>query len=88
MAAQTEKEQKMAQLLVDVLSLEDMDASDIDPEEPLFGEGLGLDSIDALEIALALSQEYGVAMKAEDETTREAFANLRSLSEYVQDHAK
>lgn len=88
MAAQTEKERKMAQLLVDVLSLEDMDASDIDPEEPLFGEGLGLDSIDALEIALALSQEYGVAMKAEDETTREAFANLRSLSEYVQDHAK
>lgn len=86
MATQTESENKMAQLLVEALNLEDMEAEEIDPEEQLFGDGLGLDSIDALEISLAISQEYGVQMKAEDEATREAFATLRSLTAFVEGH--
>ncbi|QJR80949.1 acyl carrier protein [Alteromonas pelagimontana] len=84
MSRQTESENKMAQLLVDALNLEDMEAEDINPEEQLFGDGLGLDSIDALEISLAISKEYGVQIKAEDEGTREAFATLRSLTAFVE----
>ena len=83
MTTQTEAELKMATLLVEALNLEDIEADEIDPEEHLFGDGLGLDSIDALEIAVAISQEYGLKMKAEDESTREAFATLRSLTAYV-----
>lgn len=84
MSTQTPSEAKLAELLVDVLGLEDIEASDIEPEEHLFGDGLGLDSIDALEIALAISQEHGVEMKAEDESTKEAFATLRSLNAFVE----
>ncbi|MCW8108903.1 phosphopantetheine-binding protein [Alteromonas ponticola] len=84
MATQTESELKMAQLIAEAINLEDMEPEEIDPEEQLFGDGLGLDSIDALEISLAISQEYGVQMKAEDQTTREAFATLRSLTAYVE----
>jgi len=81
---QTAFEAEMAELLVDVLNLEDIEPTEIDPREPLFGEGLGLDSIDALEIALAISQKYSVEMKAEDESTREAFATLNSLCQFVE----
>ncbi|AYA65538.1 MULTISPECIES: phosphopantetheine-binding protein [unclassified Alteromonas] len=84
MATQTESELKMAQLLVEALNLEDMEAEEIDPEDQLFGDGLGLDSIDALEISLAISKEYGVQIKAEDEGTREAFETLRSLTAFVE----
>ena len=84
MATQTESELKMAQLMVEALNLEDMEADEIDPEEQLFGDGLGPDSIDALEISLAISKEYGVQIKAEDEGTREAFATLRSLTAFVE----
>lgn len=84
MATQTPAQLKMAELLVEVLNLEDIEANEIDPTEPLFGDGLGLDSIDALEIALAVSQEHGVQMQAEDESTREAFATLASLAEFVE----
>jgi acyl carrier protein len=76
----------MAELLVEVLNLEDTEPGEIEPEELLFGDGLGLDSIDALEIALAIAQEHGVEMKAEDESTKEAFATLRSLTEFVEQH--
>ena len=72
--------------MVEALNLEDMEAEEIEPEEQLFGDGLGLDSIDALEISLAISKEYGVQLKAEDESTREAFATLRSLTAYVESH--
>lgn len=83
MAEQTEAEREMANLLVDALNLEDVSAAEIDPQEALFGEGLGLDSIDALEIALAISQRYGIQMQAEDENDRDAFATLASLTAYV-----
>ena len=84
MSNQTPAEAALAELLVEVLNLEDNEPEDINPEEPLFGDGLGLDSIDALEIALAIAQEHGVEMKAEDESTKEAFATLRSLSAFVE----
>lgn len=83
MAIQSSEELEVAKLLVDVLNLEDITAEEIDPEEMLFGDGLGLDSIDALEIALAISQKYGVQMKAEDESTREAFSTLKSLTIFI-----
>lgn len=83
MTVQTSSEAEMAELLVEVLNLEDIEAPEIDPNEPLFGDGLGLDSIDALEIALAISQKYGVEMKAEDESTREAFTTLKTLCDFV-----
>lgn len=76
----------MAELLVQSLNLEGRDPAAIDPAAPLFGsheQGWGLDSIDALEIALALKQKYGVELKAENEATKRAFASLRTLTEYV-----
>jgi len=84
MTDQTPLENEMAQLLVESLNLEDISAAEIEPDAPLFGDGLGLDSIDALEIALAISQKYEVQMQAEEEQTREAFATLRSLTAFVE----
>ncbi len=86
MSTQSPAEAQMAELLVEVLNLEDIEATEIEPEELLFGDGLGLDSIDALEIALAIAQAHGVEMKAEDETTKEAFASLRTLTAFVEQH--
>ncbi|GJM11038.1 MAG: acyl carrier protein [Lysobacteraceae bacterium] len=86
MTKQTNFEQELAQLMIDALNLEDVSADEIEPEEPLFGEGLGLDSIDALELALAIANEYGVHLKSEDEDTKAAFASLRTLAEYIEAH--
>jgi acyl carrier protein len=86
MSAQTSAERAMAELLIQSLNLEGREAAAIDPEAPLFGSherGWGLDSIDALEIALALKQKYGVELKAESEATKRAFGSLRTLTEYV-----
>lgn len=85
---QTAAQHIIAQLLVDALNLEGVNAAEIEPEAPLFGGGLGLDSIDALEIALAISQKFGVQMQADDEQTRKAFATLASLTEFVETHKK
>lgn len=82
--SQTAAEAEMAQLIVEALNLEDVEASSIDPEAPLFGSGLGLDSIDALELALEVSKRHGVQMKSEDEDNRRIFASLRSLTAHVQ----
>lgn len=80
----TEDEQRMARLIVEVLNLEDVDPDSIDPEAVMFEEnGLGLDSIDALEIAVAVAETYGVHLSAEDEETRSVFATLKSLTEFV-----
>ena len=76
-------ELEVARLLVETLHLEDFRPEDIQPEEPLFGEGLGLDSIDALELALAISKAYGVQLRSEDKENRRVFASLRALSEYI-----
>ena len=79
-------QQEMAELIVESLNLEDIEPSEMKPDEHLFGEGLGLDSIDALEIALAVSQKYGVQMQAEDDSVREAFSTLAALCEFVETH--
>ena len=75
-------ELEVAALLVDTVHLE-LSASDIDPTAPLFGDGLGLDSIDALEIALAISQRYGFELKSDDEQNHRIFASLRSLAGHI-----
>ena len=83
MQGQTEQEKELAELIVESLNLEDVSACDIEPEEPLFGEGLGLDSIDALELALAITQKYGVQLKADDNNVQQVFSSLRSLNAFV-----
>lgn len=75
-------ELEVATLLIDTVHLE-MSAADIDPMAPLFGDGLGLDSIDALEIALAISQRYGFELKSDDAQNHRIFASLRSLSNHI-----
>lgn len=79
-------EPEIKQLIISTLSLEDVSPEDIDPEAPLFNEGLGLDSIDALELGLALQKRYGVALAADSQETRQHFASVRALSAFVASH--
>ena len=79
-------EEELKELIVDALMLEDTSATEIDSEEPLFVEGLGLDSIDALELAMAIDKKYGVRIKADDEANKQIFANVQTLAEYVGQH--
>jgi len=81
--AQSEREAELALLIVKTLNL-DIPAAEIDPEAPLFGDGLGLDSIDVLEIALAISQTYGVQLRSDDENNAAIFRSLRSLNHDIQ----
>ena len=74
---------ELKELLIDGLHLEDIEPSDIDPEGPLFGDGLGLDSIDALEIAVMLDRKYGVRIVSGDDRNRQIFASLNALAEFV-----
>jgi len=83
-AAQTAEQSELAELIVAALNLEGVDPVGIDPDAPLFGAGLGLDSIDALELALEISKRYGVQLKADDEDNKRIFASLRALSDYIQ----
>jgi len=87
MQTQTAQEKELAELIVEALNLEDINAGEIDPEEALFGEGLGLDSIDALELALAITQKYAIQLKADDKNMQQAFGTLRSLNTYIQEHS-
>lgn len=86
LAKQTAFEAEVAQLIIDTLNLEEVAADEIEPEQPLFREGLGLDSIDALELALALSQRYGCQLRSDDVENVRIFASLRALSAYVEQH--
>ncbi len=81
---QTPAESEMAALIVESLNLEDVDAAAIEPEAALFGTGLGLDSIDALELALEISKRYGVQLRSDDPDNRRIFASLRALTAHVQ----
>jgi acyl carrier protein len=86
MTKQSEFEQEIAQLLVTSLELDDVAAAEIVPDAPLFGsepDSLGLDSIDALEIALAVNQAYGIELRADDKANSRIFATLGSLAAYV-----
>jgi acyl carrier protein len=82
-SSQSSQEAALARLIVTTLNLE-MSPVEIDPQAPLYGEGLGLDSIDMLEIALVVSQEFGVKLRADDKNNVEIFSSLRSLNAYVQ----
>lgn len=73
-------------LIIEGLLLEDVTPDSIDPDEPLFGDGLGLDSIDALEIAVLLDREYGVKITSEDNRNQEIFASLNSLAAFIRTH--
>ena len=85
---QTPLEQEVAQLIVDSLNLEDIDPWSINPESPLFNEGLGLDSIDALELSLVISTNYGFHIKSDDSNNVRIFSNLRSLSQHIENQRK
>lgn len=76
-------ELELATLIVNTLTLE-ADPEDIDPDAPLYGEGLGLDSIDILEVALAVSKTYGVKLRADDENNTKIFSSLRTLNSHIQ----
>lgn len=78
-------EREVAALIVSALQLE-VAPEDIEPDAPLFGEGLGLDSIDALELALAISRQYGFELRSDDEQNHRIFASLRSLARHVAAH--
>jgi acyl carrier protein len=76
-------EQELKGLVIETLNLEDITPEAIDSEQPLFVEGLGLDSIDALELGLALRKRYGIVMSAESAENRKHFASIRALAEFV-----
>ncbi|MBA2690318.1 MAG: acyl carrier protein [Burkholderiales bacterium] len=78
-------ELELAGLIVATLNLE-VDAAEVDPEAPLYGEGLGLDSIDILEIALTISKNYGVQVRAGDDKNMKIFSSLRNLNAHIQQH--
>jgi len=81
-------EQEVKELIVDVLQLEDIEPAEIDSDAPLFVEGLGLDSIDALEIGVALQKRYGITLSPEAQDTRRHFASVRALASMIETHRK
>ena len=76
-------EEQLKDLIVEALALEDVDPSEISTEEALFVEGLGLDSIDALELALAIQEKFGVATSPDDERNRELFYSVKTLADFI-----
>jgi len=84
MTEQTAAERELAELIVTNLNLEGVSAEQIEPEAPLFGGELGLDSIDALELSLAISKRYGFQLRSDNPDNRRIFGSLRALSEHIQ----
>ena len=76
-------EKQLKEVIVESLMLEDVRPEEIVSEEALFGDGLGLDSIDALELAIAVDKKFGVRIKPDDEDTRQVFASVKSLASFV-----
>ncbi|MDM3869858.1 phosphopantetheine-binding protein [Porticoccus sp. W117] len=79
-----ELENELKRMIVDTLNLEDISIEEIDSEAPLFGDGLGLDSIDALELGVAMQNNYGIKLNSESEETKKHFASVRNLALLVQ----
>lgn len=77
-------ELELKHLIIEALKLEDIAVGDIDSEEALFGDGLGLDSIDALELGVAIRQRFGIKIEAVSEEVRAHFANVRSLAKFIE----
>jgi len=76
-------ENELKQLIIDSLNLEDMSIADINSEEALFIDGLGLDSIDALELGMALQKKYGIKLEAQNEEIKKHFFSVKSLAEFI-----
>jgi acyl carrier protein len=83
--AMSAQELELAHLMVTTLKL-DLDPTEISPSAPLYGDGLGLDSIDVLELALAISKTYGVKLRSDNKDNATIFGSLRSLCEHIQAH--
>ncbi len=83
-----ELELEVKRLVIESLMLEDVTAEQINTDAPLFVEGLGLDSIDALELAMALGRRYGIEIKAGDEQVKKVFGSVRSLAAFVGEHRR
>ena len=81
----TNLEQEVAELIVETLNL-DITPEEIEPQQALFREGLGLDSIDALELAMGISKKYGFQLRSDDEENVRIFASLQSLSAHIEQH--
>lgn len=81
-------EEELKQLIIDVLQLEDITSNDIDTYAPLFVTGLGLDSIDALELGIALQKRYGISLSTNSEETRQHFASVHTLATMIANHQK
>ncbi len=75
--------QELKQFLIDTLNIEDITVDDIKDDEPIFTEGLGLDSIDALELGVALKKKYGVKFSTENEDNRSYFASVNALTDFI-----
>lgn len=88
MGTMTPLEQEVAELIIKSLNLEDITLSAIDPDAALFNEGLGLDSIDALELSMALSVKYGLQMRSDDPNNGQIYSSLRALASHVQANRK
>lgn len=86
MSEQSPAEHELAKLLVESLNLEDVTPEQIDPEAALFNDGLGLDSIDALELALAITKRYGFQLRSDSDENRRIFGSLRALSSHIEQH--
>jgi acyl carrier protein len=74
---------KIKEVIIKALELEDIAVADIDDSAPLFKDGLGLDSIDALELVIAIKEEFGVSFAQNSDETRKAFASVNALAEYI-----
>jgi acyl carrier protein len=85
-ATQTAAERELAELIVGDLNIDWISAAEIEPEAPLFGGDLGLDSIDALELALAISRRYGFQLRSDHPDNRTIFGSLRALAAHVESH--
>jgi acyl carrier protein len=83
-----ELEDELKRLIVKILDLEDIAPGSLDSEEALFGEGLGLDSIDGLELGMALRKNYGVNIDSQKDDVRAIFANIKSLARFIADRRK
>jgi acyl carrier protein len=75
---------EVAEMIIESLNLEETQVEDIEPEAALFGEGLGLDSIDALELSLAISQRYGFQIKSDDSENQRIFFSLKTLTQHIE----
>lgn len=84
MSGMSPLEIELAELIIESLNLEDTAVDDIQPEAALFNEGLGLDSIDALELSMSLSNQYGFQIRSDDPGNKEIFSSLRALTRHVE----